>query len=271
MARAPKRASNASESTGETKTTASVDVSERIAYAALGPLARIASRIALPLRRAKQLTELAYYQEARRRGFKIREIQDLMSVGFSKAGSLSRQLKDYFSEPDLEIGLQRRVLLLLWGVPLTRKRIASALEGYDAEEVDRTIDRMLAEGRLEEVPGRTTRYQVVVNHQSLVEDRWIARVEALNSLMTTLAQTVEARFFESDDRAFVRNLSFRVRPEDLPKLQALYREQIIPLIQELDGAVESEDDTLPLRLAVMWTPDSDRMEDRGNAEDGEDE
>ena len=270
MARAPKRASTAPKAAEHTST-GKVDVSERIAFAALGPLARIASRIALPLRRAKQLTELAYYQEARRRGFKIREIQDLMSVGFSKAGSLSRQLKDYFSEPDLEIGLQRRVLLLLWGVPLTRKRIASALEGYDADEVNRTIDRMVEEGRLEEVPGRTTRYQVVVNHQSLVEDRWIARVEALNSLMTTLAQTVEARFFASDDRAFVRNLSFRVRPEDLPKLHALYREHIIPLIQELDGAVESDDDSLPLRFAVMWTPDSDRMEDRGDAEDGEDE
>jgi hypothetical protein len=37
----------------------------------------------LPLREAKQLIELAYYAEARRRGYKLREVAELLSEAFA--------------------------------------------------------------------------------------------------------------------------------------------------------------------------------------------
>ena len=41
----------------------------RIAFAVLAPFARVAVNWRLSLREAKQLIELAYYAEARRRGY----------------------------------------------------------------------------------------------------------------------------------------------------------------------------------------------------------
>jgi hypothetical protein len=56
----------------------------RIAFAVLAPFARVAVNWRLPLREAKQLIELAYYAEARRRGYKLREVAELLSVSMSR-------------------------------------------------------------------------------------------------------------------------------------------------------------------------------------------
>ncbi len=244
----------------------SVDLHERIAFAMTLPLARLAGRFRIPLRRVKQLSELAYYQEMRRRGLRMAQIQEVMSVGFSKVGTLSRQFKDYHAMSGAEVGLQRRILLLLWAAPLTQKHILGALPDEDPEQVLQVLTQMVQQAQLILVQGRTARYQVATQHNPLLKDQLLVRLSALQSLMTNVAQTVHARFLPNTESgeaipAFVRTLNFRMRPEDLPKLERFYREALFPLIEELDGAVSSEqEDTLPIKLSFLWSQDTDRDE-----------
>ncbi len=234
---------------------------ERVTFATLGPMARLAVRFQLPLKRVKQLTELAYYQETRRKGLKMAQIQEVMSIGFSKVGTLSRQLKDYHAMLGSDFGIQRRILLLLWAVPLTQKHLVGAFPDVEPEQVVEVLGQMVAQGTLEIVDGRTERYALVANHNQLLQDHWYSRLNALGSLMANAVQVVEARFFDGRDEAFVRTLNFRVRASDVPKLQAFYKEHLFPLIEELDGAVGQDEPSVPIKLSFMWVQDEDTEND----------
>ncbi len=236
---------------------------EQVIFAVLLPMARLAARFGVPLRRIKQLSELAYYQELRRLGLRMRDIQDVMSIGFSKVGTLSRQLKVYHARPDSDFGLQRRILLLLWALPLTEKHLLAAFPEVEAEVVRGVLREMVSRGRLEVIAGRTERFGVVENHNLLLQDGRLARLSALGSLMTNAVEVIEARFFARGEGAFARTLNFRVRAEDVGRLEAFYREALIPLVQELDEAVERDAGgaSAPIKLSMMWARDTERDQD----------
>lgn len=238
------------------------NLTERVIFGTLEPAARLSARLGLPLRRVKQLTELAYYREARRLGLKMSQIQELMSVGFSKVGTLSREWKQFGALSGAEVGLQRRVLLLLWSSPLTLSHLASAFPDSEFAEVEAVVAQMVEQGQLVEVPGRTLRYKVARNHNLLLRDDLLVRLNALQSLLGAVSQVVEARFFgragSTEDPSFARTLNFRARRQDLEKLERFYRESLFPLIEELDGAVEAdEEDSIPIKLALVWVRDSE--------------
>lgn len=86
----------------------------------------------------------------------------------------------------------------------------------------------------------------------------MARYDALNHLMTAVGQTIVARFERGDGAAMARTLSFKIRPEDQPRLTELYEKQLLPLILELDAAaVAAGDAGVAMNVAVMWSPDND--------------
>ena len=86
----------------------------------------------------------------------------------------------------------------------------------------------------------------------------MARYDALNHLMTALGQTIDARFERGDGAAMARTLSFKIRPEDQPRLAELYEKQFVPLILELDRQAEAAGDAgVAMNVAVMWAPDND--------------
>lgn len=235
------------------------ELRERVIFAVLGPMARLATDFRISLKRIKQLAELSYYKENRRRGHRMQEIQDVMGVGFSKVGTLSRQLKDHYGKPGSGLGIQRRLILLLWAVPLTEKHLLSAFPDVDHGLVLEQLQELIAEGVLVEQPGRTPTYAVQEQLAGLVDDRWVARLEALSSLMTNVTQVIQQRFFaERAEPAFVRTLNFRARPEDLARLEAVYREVVLPLVQELDAEVTADEASVPVKLSLLWARDTDR-------------
>ncbi len=230
----------------------------RIAFAVLAPFARVAVNWRLPLRAAKQLIELAYYAEARRRGYKLREVSELLSVSMSKLGLMSRDLKEIFDEGTAGQTTARRVLSVLGAGPLSEAKLLSVLDDVEAESVKSVLDDMVAQQLLEIVPGRTPLYRLAAAQYRLVQEPWMARYDALNHLMTAVGQTIDARFERGDGTAMARTLSFKIRPEDHARLAELYERQLMPLIVELDqAAVAAGNEGVAMNVAIMWAPDND--------------
>ncbi len=226
-------------------------------FSTLLATAFLAGQAGIPLREVKQLVELAYYREARRRGLKMTETTELLSVSMSKVGLLSKQLKEHFAEVDDAFGLPRRILKLLWAGPLSEARIARALPHDDPDAIADAIGTLVEEQRVRVVEGRTPRYALAEAHVRLVADPWMARIDALNDLVGTVARAVEARFFAGDERAFARTLAFRVRDADMPRLLELYRDHVFPLVSELDQAADDDETATSLSLSLLWAPTDD--------------
>ncbi len=228
---------------------------ETLRFSSLLAAARLAARFRTPLKEMKRLMELAYYQETRTQRLKMKEVRDLMKISMSKVGLLSKELKEQFAQPELEHGLPRRILALLWADALTEVKIAQALSEYPPEDISATIARMVEKKTIKQVPGRTVRYALGDTQYRLVQEPWMARIDALNNLMASVARIVEARFIDGDQHAMSRTLNFRARPEDMVRLQKLYEEQIFPLICELDAAVVEGEPVLPVQFSVFWAPE----------------
>lgn len=240
------------------------EIEDHLVFAALLPAVRLAMTFSKPLRGMKQLLELAAYKEARRREFKMTQIREVMDVSMSKVGQLSKQLKSQFSQPESEHGLPRRILALLWAMPLTELKIARALPDEDAEDVAKALSGLVAQGAVVAHPGRRVEtYSATARSYYLVSDSLMSRLDALQDLMSALARLIEARFLRADDRAFSRNMGFRVLPRDLERLQKFYEEQMYPLVCELDEAASGEEGSIPLNLAVFWAPDEEANTDEG--------
>lgn len=237
------------------------DLLPRLTFAALRPAARLAVRGGFALRDIKKYMELAYYQEARRRGLKMKEIADLMSISMAKVGQLSKELKEHFLEPELEHGVPRQILSLLWAAPLSEARVIQALPEFEAPEVTSALRQLVEQGRVRVIEGRTETYGLAASLQRLDMEPWMAKVDGLNTLLESTSQAVRARFFDEDDRAMVRNVAFRVRPADIEKLKKHYEEHLFPLICDLDDAGVADDESVPIRLSILWAPDQQESND----------
>jgi hypothetical protein len=231
-------------------------MTSRLLLGALLGAARIAANRLVPLKQLKQLVELAYYREARRRGLKMREMRDLMAVSMSKVGLLSKDLKAWYSEPYREHELPQRILNLLWAGPLSEHAIGAALDDAEPEEVAGAIRKLVDAGELMEEPGRTVvRYRLTRQAYRRVEGEWMARVSAANDVWRTAAMAVEARFLAGDDRAMARTLHFRAREDDLPELKAAYERHIFPLVCELDARVTADEPSVGIHLSYVVAPE----------------
>lgn len=184
----------------------------------------------------------------------MKEIRAALSISMSKVGLLSKDLKERFSGMDAEAAVVPSILSLLWAGPLSEVRLVNALVDFEEEDVKAGLARLVEEGSVQEVSGRTVRYEIGGGQHRLVRAPWMARIDALHDLMGAVVGAVEARFFDNDERAFARSLTFRVRPEDLPRLRALYEEQMFKLVVELDEAATDDEDAVPFQFAVLWTP-----------------
>lgn len=226
----------------------------RVLFATLRPTARLAQAYGVSLKDMKHLLELAYYQQSRASGLKMREMSEQMDIGMSKVGLLSKQLKEHFVEP--EEGLHRQIIALLWAQPLSLSKLAQAL-GIAASKLETSLETLIEEGRIRRIEGRTDVFELTGSRQSMDIHAWLARVDGLNTLFDNVTRAIRARFDDNDERAMVRNLAFRVRKQDLQKLNDFYQEQLLPLILELDRAVEREKDSTPMTMTVLWAPDED--------------
>jgi hypothetical protein len=104
----------------------------------------------------------------------MREIAERMSISMAKVGTLSRDLKQHFSEPEHENSVPQRLLPLLWVGPLSLKRIHQALPDADPEAVDVAVEALRRDDRVARLPGRTARFELADHAHRTVEDGWMA-------------------------------------------------------------------------------------------------
>lgn len=256
---------------------------ERVIYALLRPAARVALTFGVPLKQLRERLQMAYFHEARDRGLKLREVADILDVSPRSAALLSKQLKENFLDVEAEVALPRRIEFLLWAEPLSTARLKQVLSDVDADSIDDALTRLEEEGRVTREAGAKGRWSVVRSAFRLVDERgWLSRLDGLDTLLATVANTAWSRFFGTpteEARSFARNLALRIRPEDIGRLRELYDHTIWPALLALDEAAKDQPDSVAIDLALLWSaqdtvravalPKTEPIDSEGN--DGDEE
>ncbi len=238
----------------ETKSTIKPqEIRQRVLYALMLPVVRLSYVFGLSMKEAGELFQMAYYHETRRRGLKMREASQALDVSMRKIAMLSKQLKFNFAQADQEHGLPRRLEFLLWAEPMSAVKMAQALNLTEAEVVE-ALAVMEEAGRVARQDGRVVTWSVVRDQGRLVQDAWLARVDALHNMLGSVTNAVYGRFFAQDSRTFARTLNFRVRKEDLGQLRAMYEEHVWKTLAELDRRAKGEDGAETMDLSMVWAP-----------------
>ena len=230
------------------------EMNRRVVYSLFLPVVRLAFVFRVPIKELGDWLHMAYYHETKRRGLKMREAAELLSVSMRKVALLSKRLKQNFIQAETDHELPRRIEFILWAGTLSEARLIQALPVEEPEAITAALQRLLEQGRVEEVPGRTVTYQVVRSTYRLVHDNLLARIDGLNNLLASTANAVYARFFRSDPRAFARTVSLRIRKRDEDALMALYRDVIWPKLVELDEAAKGDPEADTVDVSLVWAP-----------------
>lgn len=229
------------------------ELQSRVIYALLMPAARLARVFGVSVADFKELLDMAYYHEVKRANLKTHEAAALMGVSTSKVALMARRLKENFAKPEHE--LERRIEFMLWAEPLSLVKVQQVMTDVDADEVARAIETLLAEGRIaEDQSGRTPVFTLAITESRRAWNTWLARIDGLNNGLSTVCNAVLGRFFNQDERAFARNLTFRIRRQDHDRLRKFYEEELFKLIVALDAACEGEEDVEAMDLSIFWTP-----------------
>lgn len=239
---------------GEKRDATQMELVGRVVYSLLLPSVRVARAFHTPLKELTDWVQLAYLKELMDQGLKLKEAAEVLQVSVRKISSLSSQLREDFFAPERDYELTTRIEFALWAEPLSRARLKQYLSDEDEEALDEALDRLVEEGRVLPQEGRSTMYSVTRPASRLVRDELLARIDGLNGLLAILTDTVSGRFFRNDSKTFARMVQLRLRAEDLPKLRALYEEQIWPALEELDAAARDDPHAIPMGAGLFWAP-----------------
>ena len=231
------------------------ELNNRIVYTLLLPVVRLAFVLKTPIKTLGNLLQMAYYHETQRNALKMKDIALLLNVSMRKVALLSKQLKQNFLHTEAEHGLPRRIEFMLWAGPQSFARILQAVN-EDKDEVAQAINRLLKQKRIVKVPGPglTDSYKVVKSEYRLVRDTMLARMDGLQNLLVSVSNAVYARFLKSDDRAFARTVSLRIRKESLNRLNKLYEEEIWKTLLALDEEAEGDTEAEEMDISILWAP-----------------
>lgn len=231
------------------------ELARRVVYAFMYATARLADQFGTerPLKAAGKELQMAWFHALRDRGLKLHEISSRLGISSASVAALSKRLKDNFVTGEGRGAVQRRIEFMLWAEPLSRARLHQVLTEVPPAEIDAALDALLAQERVQLRPGRTPRF-VPVRASRVVRDQMLARLDGLNQLVGAISQTAFGRFFAPKRTSFARVSQLRVRPEDIPKLRALYETHIWPTLKALDAAAEGSDAAESLEFVVTWSP-----------------
>ena len=227
---------------------------QRVVHSLLQPVVRLARVLKISLKDLTQGLQLAYYRELRSEGLSMRSACDHLGISMRTASRLSKSLKTEFFRPEREHSLPRRIEFMLWATPLSRARIRQALPNESSEAIDSALDQLLEDGLAVERSGRVPTYTVARESHRMKRRGWPARIGGLNSLMSTVADTVYARFFGGSSPALARTLLLRVKPTQLQRLEEIYETLIFKTLAELDAEASDDRLAVPMSVSVCWAP-----------------
>lgn len=231
------------------------EFSLRVLYSLMKPVAKLASVKRIALQDLTPWMQLAYFHDLKDRGLKMREMSDVMGVSMRKVAMLSKQLKQNFLRPELEVELPRRIEFVLWAEPLSRARLSQALPGVTDAELDDALQILADQERIvvrEEARGVI--YDISSTTRRVVGREWAGKIDGVNNVMNNVFNAVLGRLFHDDARAFARTLQLHVREDDLEELRAFYNETIFPFLAELDERANETPDRFPIDVSILWAP-----------------
>jgi hypothetical protein len=242
------------ESLEDNEELAALELERRVIYAMLLPGVRLSRLFGVGLKEAGEWIELAYLKELIHDGAKLKDAADLLGVSVRKVSGLASRLRENFFTPEFSHELPARIEFMLWAQPMSKRRIKQYLSSVDDDVIDEAVDALSEQGRIREVQGRTTTYEVVQSAQRLVRDDIMARIDALNTMLGNVTDAVFGRFFHKEQKAFARSLQFRIRAEDLPRLRELYEESVWKTLSQLDEAALDDPHAIPMGATLCWAP-----------------
>jgi hypothetical protein len=151
---------------------------------------------------------------------------------------------------------------------MSEARLLQVLRDVDEADVRGALADLLSDERVTQDGERTITYRPSPGVRSLPRDTWVSRVGALASFGENLSNAAYGRFFGSDDRSFARTLSFRLTPERVSSLNALYQDTLLPQIVAWSDADESSETAVAMQLSLCWAP-YDELHAPDGAQDGE--
>lgn len=244
----------ASQDQSKAREEAREDLRQRVIYALLLPSTRLAQVFGVSLKDMDDLMQMAYYHEHRRKKLKMHEISARMGVSMRKVAQLSKRLKLNFLSADESHGLPRRVEFMLWAGPLSAARLRQAMPTVESSLIDEALESLAAQGRVSRRGGRVETYEVVRSRFRLVDGASLPMLDGLGNLLGNLSAAVYARFFERDEDAFARTVSFRVRREDRDALRLFYERTLWPALVALDESARDDPEAMEMDLSILWAP-----------------
>ena len=195
-----------------------LELESRVLYSLLLPAVRLARRCHVSLDRVTEMVTLAYVGDLRSTGLTLKESATALGKSIRTVTGITRRLREDFFAPEREHGLPRRVEYLLFSQPLTADELLKALnqgpvvghQVVSSEALHGALQILVDEGRArqEARAGGEAVYEVTQRYANLVRAGLSRRVDALNHLGEALADTVMSRFFDENEVAFARTLTF---------------------------------------------------------------
>ena len=235
------------------------ELSTRVLYAFIQASAELSALFGVGLKTFERLSHMAAFHVLRKRRVDLNDIAIQLGVSRRKVDQLSRLLKDHFFEqfiaPEDGEALQRRIEFILWAQPVSDSRLKQVLPDEDPIEVEAALNALIQDNRVLIKDGK---YGITTPERRLVRDDWLARVGGLTHQLSTVSKAAVGRFIKDDERAFARTVSLRVRHDRLVALEALYRDEIWPLLASLDAECSDcpETESMTVNFSVCWTPDN---------------
>jgi len=221
----------------------------RVLYSLLLPAVRFAHKCRIPLDRVTEMATLAYLGDVRRTGVTLKESASILGKSLRTVTTISKRLREDFFAPEEEHGLPRKIEFHLAVGPQTLERLLDALgpavvsgDTLDNAQLEAALASLLEEGRIKrrhETDGRIV-YEVASSYSNLVRRNLNRRIDGLNHLFEAVLDTVLARFFDEDEQAFARALTFAAPAEGVGKVRQDIYNQLRLAASDLEEVAADE-------------------------------
>jgi hypothetical protein len=213
----------------------------------------MAARFHVPMRTLSELVRLNYFEVLRRQGLSQATIGERLGQTARHMRTLASKLKGDFFTAEREVGLVREIENEVARSNPTVKGLHASANGWPADEIDRAVETLLAEGRIVRNRGRL---EVAPRYLVLSSEKFHHRIDALNHFLDGVTRAIAERLiFEERERAMIKTISFVARPGKLEELLRTLEANLRREIAVLEEDAQFEGDGRRYVLGVFAASD----------------
>jgi len=232
----------------------------RIVFSLMMLPAKMANEFELSLKDTKHWLETAHFHTLRQKGRTLKEIAKHLKIGSRKTSQLSEKLRKNFLLAEHDFGLPRRIEYLVWGEPISRKRVQQLLGSeYEVSEINEAIDQLVQQKRIQSTKPLQGRgigkelFELSRKEARLYEDGFLSRIDGLNHLVDTFYSVILQRFVKDNKSAFARTLTLRIPVEGGDEMLAELYESIFESLSKIENRI-GDKPSKAIDLSIFWAP-----------------